>query len=193
MKFSAIAISLLAAVAQAVQFTNSAFDVQAGKPFTLTWSGASGPVTIKLKNGPNTNLKDVATVTSGATGTSFVWSVPANLPADTYAFEIDDSTGVPNYSVQFTAGSGTATLSSSAASSSAASTSTVATTSQTVTTSSASAATTSASTTRSSSSSRTATSSTTAATTTVPGSSGQRLSSPLALILVTIAAMLYFH
>ena len=36
-------------------FTNSAFSITQGQPFTLTWSGASGPVTIKVANGPSTD------------------------------------------------------------------------------------------------------------------------------------------
>jgi len=60
MRFSALVVAGLAASVNAmVAFTNSAFDVEAGKPFTLTWSGNSGPVTITLKNGPATVLKDV--------------------------------------------------------------------------------------------------------------------------------------
>lgn len=63
MKLSAVLVAALAASTNAiVAFTNSAFVVVPGKPFTLTWSGASGPVTIKLKNGPALVLKDVLTV-----------------------------------------------------------------------------------------------------------------------------------
>jgi hypothetical protein len=172
--FSVLAVALLAAIAQAVQFTNSGFDVEPGKAFTITWSGATGPVTIKLKNGPPTNLKDVATITSkfppplalnscamrcdalrratqspsrdppphghrrrisgqlltlyspaSGSGGSFVWTVPTTLVTDKYALEIVDSTGVPNYSVQFDlTGTGTASSTvSSAASTSATTTS----------------------------------------------------------------------
>lgn len=60
MKFSVTAMAILAAIAEAaVQFTNSNYEITAGEPFTLTWSGATGPVTITLKNGPNDDLKDV--------------------------------------------------------------------------------------------------------------------------------------
>lgn len=60
MRFSTIFVAVMAAVAEAKpQFTNSAYDVEAGVPFTLSWSGATGPVTIVLQNGPPGNLKDV--------------------------------------------------------------------------------------------------------------------------------------
>lgn len=63
MKLSAIFVAALAAIAEArVAFTNSAFVVEAGKPFELKWAGAEGPVTITLKNGPNTALKDVMVI-----------------------------------------------------------------------------------------------------------------------------------
>jgi len=60
--FATILLAALAAVANAVQFTNSAFDVEPGKPFELTWSGATGSVTILLKNGPQDNLQTVDTL-----------------------------------------------------------------------------------------------------------------------------------
>ncbi|KAH8662945.1 Ser-Thr-rich glycosyl-phosphatidyl-inositol-anchored membrane family-domain-containing protein [Tricladium varicosporioides] len=85
----------------AVQFTNRDFNkVTAGQTFTLTWSGASGPVEILLKNGPSTALVTVSTVATGQTGTSFTYTVPANIPSDTYAFTITDGTST-NYSPQF--------------------------------------------------------------------------------------------
>jgi len=96
--------------ALAVQFTSVPTSVEAGKTYTLGWSGNSGGVTVLLKAGPSTNLVTVATITSGGTGNSFSWTAPATFPPGTYAFEIDDpSAGVVNYSGQFeyTGGSGT--------------------------------------------------------------------------------------
>ncbi|CAG8959948.1 hypothetical protein HYFRA_00012665 [Hymenoscyphus fraxineus] len=103
MQFSSALVAAAAlAVANAVSFTNPAFnDVTAGQPFTFTWKDNQGPVTIRLKNGPSTDLKDVSVITSAQTGGSYVWNVPATLSQDTYAFDIVDSTGVPNYSSQF--------------------------------------------------------------------------------------------
>jgi hypothetical protein len=63
MKLSTLFVAALAAIAEAkVAFTNSAFVIEAGKPFQLTWTGAVGPVTITLKDGPNTALKDVMVI-----------------------------------------------------------------------------------------------------------------------------------
>lgn len=59
---SAVAALFLAALANAVEFTNNAYDVKAGEPFTLTWADASGPVTITLMNGPRDDLKPVETL-----------------------------------------------------------------------------------------------------------------------------------
>ncbi|KAI8302481.1 hypothetical protein K4K59_000469 [Colletotrichum sp. SAR11_240] len=151
--FSATLVAAFAAVAQAVQLTNSDFAITAGQPFTITWSGATGAVTINLKNGASTDLKTVAAITTGATGNSFTWTPSASLPADTYAIEITDGSET-NYSGQFqiSGASGAATA--------------------------------------------TGVSSTTGATTsptTVPGSDSVRLGSPIALIGLTVAAMLYFQ
>jgi hypothetical protein len=62
MKFTLAAVGLLASSVAAVQFDNSAYNVQQGQPIVLKWSGASGPVTITLKNGPNSNLGTVTTI-----------------------------------------------------------------------------------------------------------------------------------
>ncbi len=43
--------------ATAVQITNSNYDgIQTGKPFTVTWTDASGPVTMLLRMGNSTDL-----------------------------------------------------------------------------------------------------------------------------------------
>ena len=48
-----------------VAFTNTDFSVEAGKPFTITWEGASGPVTLELISGPDSaNLSRVLTIGS---------------------------------------------------------------------------------------------------------------------------------
>ncbi|KAG9231182.1 Ser-Thr-rich glycosyl-phosphatidyl-inositol-anchored membrane family-domain-containing protein [Amylocarpus encephaloides] len=122
MQYSSILLAAVAAgVANAVAFTNSAFNgITAGQPIDLTWGNATGPVTITLKNGASTDLQTVSTITSGQTGTSFTWNVPATLASDTYALEISDSAG-PNYSPQFELIGGSASSSSAASSSSTAS------------------------------------------------------------------------
>jgi len=95
-------VAALAAVAQAVQLTNSNFDVEAGKPFTITYNGNNGqPVTILLKSGLAGDLNTVDTLTTTSTGGSFTWTPPPTLPEDTYAFEIIADGQPPNYSPQF--------------------------------------------------------------------------------------------
>lgn len=66
MKFSAVVLGALAAVASALPaFTNSEFDVQEGKPITLTWTGATGPVNLQILTGPNKDsLVPVQTIAS---------------------------------------------------------------------------------------------------------------------------------
>lgn len=99
----------LAALAQAVEFTNSNFDVVPGEDFEITWSGAEGPVTILLRQGPSDDLTTLETVTEGADGDSFTWSVPDTFPeGDDYALEIQDGSE-NNYSEQFALSGGEAT------------------------------------------------------------------------------------
>lgn len=63
MKFTAVAVALLAALVEAKpEFTDNAYVVVAGQPFVLTWSGAVGPVTILLKTGPTDDLQTVTTI-----------------------------------------------------------------------------------------------------------------------------------
>lgn len=221
MKFTAgfLAVVAAAAPALAIELTNTAYAVEAGKPFTLTWADSEGPVTVTLKNGASTDLKDVEVIASGVTTSSFTWTPPSSLPSDTYAFEVSDSSSKsPNYSPQFTFAGSAASASVSSGSSSTASTTSasVSTTlsSLTITSSSAS-ATASAnssstitstssgnSTTTSSSSSSTRTSTRTSATsessstsssTPVNTNDSQKLGSPLALILGTIVSLMIFN
>ncbi|KAH7403715.1 hypothetical protein BKA64DRAFT_722401 [Cadophora sp. MPI-SDFR-AT-0126] len=94
----------------------SAFsNVQSGDSLTLTWTDAEGGVTLTLKAGTSTNLRDVevigceltyfsiilVAIISNLPGTSYIWTVPTTLATDTYAIQIEDSTNIPNYSVQF--------------------------------------------------------------------------------------------
>lgn len=202
MKFSVGAIlAFAAAVLAQPKFTNSDFTITEGEPFTLTWSNAQGPVTIKLKAGPETDLTTVRVLTTGASGTEFTWT-PSGLPSGTYAFEIDDSSDVPNYSKRFEyVGTGT-TSSSTELSSTASSSSTSASVTSTSTSSSSS--TESSSTTSSESSTSTTLSTTTTQsatstranrpTNTVADLNGsERFASPLGFVLVTVAALIFFN
>ncbi|KUI66869.1 hypothetical protein VM1G_02044 [Cytospora mali] len=221
MKFTSTQLLAIAAAlpsALAVEFTNSDYAVTAGKTFTLTWADASGPVTITLKDGPSTNLKDVEVLASGVTGTSFTWTPDSSLPSDTYAFEIEDSTGVPNYSSQFsfqgsasasssvasstpvssTLSSSTVTSTKSASStssgSSSSSSATAATTSDSSTASASSTTTKSSSSSSSKSSSATSsTSSSTSTSTPVNTNDSKKLGSPLALIMGAVISLVVFN
>ncbi|WYZ34832.1 hypothetical protein EsH8_I_001108 [Colletotrichum jinshuiense] len=204
--FTSVLVAGFAALAQAVQLTNSDFNIQAGQPFEITWSDAQGPVTLNLKNGPSTDLKTVSVIASGQTGTSFTWTPSTTLPTDQYAIEITDSSGTPNYSGQFnlvTSVTASASVSTTAVSSAVSTTvistitssASVSSSAETSAVTSAANSTTVASTVSTSTRASTRTSSTTGSTTsttTVPGEAG-RIGSPIALIGLTIAAMLYFQ
>ncbi|CAK7223472.1 hypothetical protein SCUCBS95973_005191 [Sporothrix curviconia] len=219
MKFAVASVfAALAATATAIPaFTNSAFDLVPGSTFTLTWGNATGPVTIYLATGESSDLTKVQTIDSDDESGSFTWTVPTDLVTGTYAFEITDSTGT-NYSKQFTltgtgsaSASATTAVSTSAASSSTAVSSATSTTaassssspasssSSSSTSSSSSSKTTHVTTTASSNSTTTKTTSTgtkaTTSATTVPANTnnGPQAKSPLAFVLVTVAALLYFN
>ncbi|KAG6020336.1 hypothetical protein E4U41_002874 [Claviceps citrina] len=218
MKYGAFVLSALAAVAAAAtpSFLNSDFVVKEGASFTLKFSNCQGGCTITLQTGPQTNTKDVRTLTSSATGDSFTFT-PKDIATGTYNFKITSNTNSSefNYSKQFAyAGTGAIGASSSGASSSnasssnasasnassTASTSSVTTSSSTasatasttmasVTIASSSGSTTSASG-KTTSQRSTSTRSAAAAATTVPNAGG-RASSPLALVAGAVAALAY--
>ncbi|KAL2022756.1 hypothetical protein VTK56DRAFT_4572 [Thermocarpiscus australiensis] len=214
MKFSVASVVAFAAVVLAKpMFTNSNYDVQEGVPITLQWSNAEGPVTVTLMTGndPN-NLKKVTDLVVDTTEASFTYT-PENLPSGTYAFRITDSSGEANYSPRFQY-SGTGTLTTSASMVSSASRTRTSASSFSSTTESSSSSTdsstvSSTSTTSSESSSITSSTFTTStttttltptttrrvSTTTTPANSnnGQRFASPLALVLVTVAALIFFN
>ncbi|KAK1774138.1 hypothetical protein QBC45DRAFT_338330 [Copromyces sp. CBS 386.78] len=222
MKFSLAAVSAFVAYALAKPaFTNTDFNtIQEGVDYTLKWKDATGPVTISLMNGPDEkSMKPFKTIASGVTGDSFTWT-PEDLPSGTYAFKITDgdSTEDENYSVRFPyVGSVVATSSASSTLSTITKTSTstqVSSTvesstveSSTVESSSAASSTDASSTDASStvtsaaSSAASTTTSTRAATSTeaAPSNSppntndAERFASPLALILGTVAALVFFN
>lgn len=68
MQFSSVLLAAATlAVAKAVMFTNTAAQLEgvtAGTPVNITWSGASGPVTLLLKDGDPTNLQTVEIIQS---------------------------------------------------------------------------------------------------------------------------------
>ncbi|CAG7958734.1 unnamed protein product [Penicillium salamii] len=65
--------------------------LQAGKPITLTWSGAdpSVPVTLLLREGSSTKLKDVKAITDQGKDGTFTWTPDNDIKSgQTYAFQI---------------------------------------------------------------------------------------------------------
>ncbi|KAE8447517.1 hypothetical protein EG329_010647 [Mollisiaceae sp. DMI_Dod_QoI] len=204
MQFSSVLFAAAAlAVANAAQFTMTAsqfVSVKTGTAFDLTWSNATGPVTLLLKNGPANDLKTVETIGSGLTGTSFSWTPESSLVSGTYAFEIDDTSG-PNYSVIFTLAGSASSVSSSASStgssSSGSTTASITSGSTTSSSSSSSATPASNSTSTTNSSSKTAsktsssTGTSTSSTTTASSlSSASGLASPLAFVFLALAAIM---
>ncbi|KAK4105335.1 hypothetical protein N658DRAFT_503497 [Parathielavia hyrcaniae] len=206
MKFSFGAVLAFAAavLAQPV-LLNSNYDIEEGEPFTLMWNNAQGPVTITLMTGDPNNLDVVRDLTSGVTGSQYTFTL-SGLPSGNYAIRITDGSGEPNYSPLF-AYSGTGSLSSTSASSSAtiSSSATVSSTafsssssstgSESETSSTTESASTSASTLTTTSSERpSSTSDASPSTTTTPPNTndGQRFASPLAFVLVAVAALVFF-
>jgi len=192
LSFAAIVGALVATVCAKPAFTNTDFTLTEGQPFTLEWVNATGPVTIVLVSGPDSgSLQPYSTLTSTATGTSFTYT-PSGIPSGNYAFRINDASSVsdPNFSKLIVyVGTG------STSSSSGRTTATTSAPSTTGTTTSAS--TTEASTTLTTTSAHRTTASTTPRPTVAPNNNnngaGQRFSSPLALVIITAAALVFFN
>ncbi|KAH7375947.1 Ser-Thr-rich glycosyl-phosphatidyl-inositol-anchored membrane family-domain-containing protein [Plectosphaerella cucumerina] len=211
MKFSLAAVVGFAAAVFAqtkIEISNSVIDPVAGNDFELTWVQAEGPVTIQLVYGPSNNLAKGEVIASDLDpeAGSFTWSVPDDIVSrGDYAFYITDGT-TENYSLQFPlAGTGVASTSAAPTSSvrsttaapSSASTeeasSTLTTTITSEVSSSAEASSTASESESESSTRTTAAASASGSSTDVPDANkAGRLGSPVALIL-TLAAMLYFH
>ncbi|KFY65852.1 hypothetical protein V496_02292 [Pseudogymnoascus sp. VKM F-4515 (FW-2607)] len=91
------------AVANAkVIITNSDYSgITFDQPFTVTWQGATGMVSLLLKNGVPSNQLLVDTIADGLSGNSFTWYPEGDLEEGIYNLEIKDSSGGVNYSPQF--------------------------------------------------------------------------------------------
>ncbi|KAI9837600.1 MAG: hypothetical protein M1838_004789 [Thelocarpon superellum] len=215
------ASALISAVAAQsdLAFTSTFTSVTAGKPVSVTYSGGdkTAPVTISLREGPSNNLGAPTVLTSSSTGGSYTWTPSTSLPSGSdYALQITQGSAF-NYWGPFSITGGApsgASISASASSSASSSLPTTglngtlanATTTFLGTAASAgtgtplpanttfSSATLSAAptltTTPSSSSSPSATSSTVAPTKTAGAS--RAMSSPMALVLMGVVAMICF-
>jgi hypothetical protein len=202
-----VAAAASTAVQAVLELTDSTYaGITVGEPFDITWKGASGDVTLILLDDTNpNNAVPVATITSGLTGTSYAWTPSSTLinMAD-YAIKIVDSV-TSNFGAQFQlVGGATASPTSTAGSSSATTTadtgSSTTIAESTTVQSTTSAPTSSASTPFTNSTMTTSYSSTagshTSATTTGPSGSqtsapnaANSIASPLAFVLLTVAAL----
>ncbi|KAL2270069.1 hypothetical protein VTJ83DRAFT_2253 [Remersonia thermophila] len=200
-------LAFAAAVLAKPILTNSEYTIVEGQPFTLTWQNAEGPVTLSIMTGSSNNLKhvvDIATVPEGETSYTFTLN---DLPSGTYAIRITDATGEPNYSVMWSyLGTALPSTTETSATSSSTATSSVSSTSSASSTETETSVTSSASTTASTTASASATTlviTTTQTPTTTRNTqpteapentnSGNRFMSPLALVLGTVAALVFFN
>ncbi|KAL2066881.1 hypothetical protein VTL71DRAFT_1305 [Oculimacula yallundae] len=81
--------------------TNAATDfrkLRVGVPFTISWSGATGDVTIALLLASGAT---VVTIGSAIAGNSYVWTPPALSKTDRYILQFVDQTLVKSESVSF--------------------------------------------------------------------------------------------
>lgn len=93
-------LSMPAGVLAAVTFTNSEYYTHEGVPFTITWTGNRGPVTVTLMNGPDANLVSVLVIISDYNAQEYTWTPPPTLPADSYLLRVEDA-GSTDYSPRF--------------------------------------------------------------------------------------------
>jgi len=121
MRFFQTLLSGAAMIAAVVGITIDSYPsggIAAGATTNITFT-ATGPCTLLLRKGPSNNLVTVATLTTTATGGSYLWTVASNLVSGTdYALQIVQG-DQNNYSGQFSISGGTGVASSSAASASA--------------------------------------------------------------------------
>ncbi|KFY33902.1 hypothetical protein V494_07220 [Pseudogymnoascus sp. VKM F-4513 (FW-928)] len=98
-----LALGFAFAMANAkVMLTNSDYSgITFDHPFTIHWQGATGMVSLLLKNGVPSNQLLVDTIADGLSGNSFTWYPEGELEEGIYNLEIKDSSGGVNYSPQF--------------------------------------------------------------------------------------------
>ncbi|KAJ5708496.1 hypothetical protein N7488_008297 [Penicillium malachiteum] len=104
----AVAASLLSLglAADPLAFTSWPQDIAAGKPLTLTWTGAVSdqPVKLTLRKGNSGDLDDVEVITDQAKDGTFTWTPGENIKeGEPYAFEVSQG-GQENYSALLKAG-----------------------------------------------------------------------------------------
>ncbi|CAI6331510.1 unnamed protein product [Periconia digitata] len=101
MQFFQIVLSgaALISAAFAVEFNDVPSSFEPGKTYTITYSPKDNtPTTIKLRQGDPNNLATLSTITTSATGGTFSYTVPRDLPnSPSYALEISQAGSDPNY------------------------------------------------------------------------------------------------
>ncbi|KAK0632346.1 hypothetical protein B0T14DRAFT_560047 [Immersiella caudata] len=195
MKFTAAIVAGLAAVGLAKPaITNTVFDLREGVPFTLNWISAVGPVKVDLVSGPDSgSLQPVRVLATGETDGSLTFT-PSGLPSGNYAFRVTDTDGDPNFSVLFPyVGTGSASSTTGSVSSTRTSTRSTTSAASSASVSSDVSSVTSASSTSTRSTSTRTTATTTPTSTPTNNNEGQRFSSSLALVFMTVAALVFFN
>ncbi|KAJ9655563.1 hypothetical protein H2198_005564 [Neophaeococcomyces mojaviensis] len=114
---------LLATVLAKVGFTNVPQAAVAGNSYNISWAGGDdSAVTLTLRRGNPQNLATISTIADRATGSSYIWTIPSDIPSgDDYALQITQGQSDINYSGLFSI-SGTSSNSTSSTASAAAST-----------------------------------------------------------------------
>lgn len=197
MKFTVAIVAGLAAVGLAKPaITNTVFDLREGVPFTLNWIDAVGPVKVDLVSGPDSgSLQPVRVLATGETDGSLTFT-PSGLPSGNYAFRVTDTDGEPNFSLLFPyVGTGSASSTTGSVSSTRTSTrsTTSAASSAPVSSDVSSSSVTSATRTSTRSTSTRTTATTTPTSNPTNNNEGQRFSSSLALVFMTVAALVFFN
>ncbi|KAI9048990.1 hypothetical protein LZ554_006839 [Drepanopeziza brunnea f. sp. 'monogermtubi'] len=76
-----------------LHFTNPVFSsLEAGTPFNITFSGASGPTRLRLQNSRGARDDDADTIAAHITNSYLIWTPPAALPATDYTLVLEDET-----------------------------------------------------------------------------------------------------
>jgi hypothetical protein len=84
----------------AVFFTNKEYYTHEGIPFTITWTGNRGPVTVTLMNGLDADLQEVLVIVSDYNAQEYTWTPPPTLPDGSYLLRVEDA-GSTDYSPRF--------------------------------------------------------------------------------------------
>ncbi|KAJ5042820.1 uncharacterized protein L3040_004213 [Drepanopeziza brunnea f. sp. 'multigermtubi'] len=76
-----------------LHFTHRVFSsLEAGTPFNITFSGASGPARLRLQNSQVARVDDADTIAAHITNSHLIWTPPADLPATDYTLVLEDET-----------------------------------------------------------------------------------------------------